>query len=75
VRRLVEETESHVIIGLLLLLLLLLSGSGVTTGSGGGGGGSTSTTGGNGGELAGALGDQLFKIISAMFSALGGGFD
>lgn len=61
-RCLVEETESHVVIGLLLLLFLLLllgslssgAASGSTTGS------STATaTAGNGGELGRALRDEL----------------
>jgi hypothetical protein len=61
-RRLVEETEAHVVVGLLLLLLGLLLGGGGISGSTGGSGttsGGTSTTGGNGGELGGTLGDQL----------------
>lgn len=60
-RRLVEETEAHVLIGLLLLLSLLLGGGsgGVTTSGGGSSGGGSTTTGGNGGELGGTLGDEL----------------
>ena len=69
-RRLVEQTESHVVVGLLLLLLLGGGGSlglggttsgGSSTTSGGGG-----TTGGNGGELGLTLGDQL-RDVSDMF--------
>ncbi len=60
-RRLVEETEAHVVVGLLLLLLLLLlGGGGVATGGGG------SATSGRGGtasgdrrELGRALSDEL----------------
>jgi hypothetical protein len=71
IRRLVEETEAHVLIGLLLLLLsLLLSGSGSgTTGSGSGSGGSTSTTGGNGGELGGTLSNELEERVSKLFKS------
>lgn len=60
-RRLVEETEAHVVIGLLLLLGLLLGGGGLggSTSGGSTSSGGTSTTGGNGGELGGTLGDQL----------------
>ena len=60
-RRLVEETEAHVVVGLLLLLGLLLGGSGLGGSTGGGGTTSSggSTTGGNGGELGRTLGDQL----------------
>lgn len=64
-RRLVEQTEAHVVIGLLLLLLLLLSGRGV----GRGGGGTTSSSGGgtsgrNGSELLGTLGDELVNRLA-----------
>ena len=63
-RRLVEETEAHVVVGLLLLLGLLLGGG--SLGSGTGSRGSTTsgggTTGGNGGELGGTLGDQLCVV-------------
>ena len=61
-RRLVEETEAHVVVGLLLLLGLLLGGGGLGGSTRGGGttsSGGTSTTRGNGGELGGTLGDQL----------------
>jgi len=63
-RRLVEETEAHVVVGLLLLLGLLLGGGslGGTTSSGGRAGGGTSTTGGNGSKLGGTLGDQLWMV-------------
>ena len=60
-RRLVEETEAHVVVGLLLLLGLLLGGGGLggSTSGGSTSSGGTSTTRGNGGELGGTLGDQL----------------
>ena len=63
-RRLVEETEAHVIVGLLLLLGLLLGGGslGGGTSSGSRASGGTSTTGRNGGELGGTLGDQLWMV-------------
>lgn len=69
-RRLVEETETHVLVGLLLLLLLggSLGLSGGTTRSGGsttsGGGGTTSTTRGNGSELLGSGGDELVDVLA-----------
>ena len=64
-RRLVEETEAHVVVGLLLLLGLLLGGGGLGGSTGGGGttsSGGTGTTRGNGGELGGTLGDQLRMV-------------
>jgi hypothetical protein len=66
-RHLVEETESHVIIGLLLLLLLLLSGGGLsgTTSGGSTTSGGTGTTGGNGSQLGGTLSDQLFIELAS----------
>lgn len=61
--RLVEETETHILVGLLLLLLLLLLGlllgSGSTTGGGATGSSGTGTARGNGSELLRASGDQL----------------
>jgi hypothetical protein len=71
-RRLVEETEAHVVVRLLLLLLgLLLSGSGVsstTSGSSTTGSGTTSTTGGNRGELGGTFLDQLVGVLVLSFA-------
>ena len=68
--RLVEETETHVLVGLLLLLLLgsggLLGGSS-TTGGGGttsSGGSATSTTRGNGSELLRSGGDELVDVLA-----------
>ena len=64
-RRLVEETEAHVVVRLLLLLGLLLGGgrvgrSGGTARSGSGAGrGTAGTTRGDGGELGGTLSDEL----------------
>jgi ABC-type transporter Mla subunit MlaD len=63
--RLIEETETHVLVRLLLLLfLLLLGGRGLSsaTSSGTAGSGSTTTaaaTGWDGGKLGRALGDEL----------------
>jgi hypothetical protein len=64
--RLVEETESHVVVGLLLILLLLLSlglrsAASVTTGSSATSSGTAATTtaAGDGGELGRTLSDQL----------------
>lgn len=69
-RRLVEETETHVLVGLLLLLLLSgggLSLSGTTSGSRGGttgGGTATRATRGNGSELLGSGGDELVDVLA-----------
>lgn len=60
--RLIEETETHVLIGLLLLLLLLLNRgvlSGTTSGGSTSGSGTTTATRWDGGELGGTLRDQL----------------
>lgn len=71
--RLVEKTETHVLVGLLLLLLLLglLSGSGLssTAGSGGTtrGGSATRATRGNGSKLGGTGGDQLELVSTCSF--------
>lgn len=63
-RRLVEQTEAHVLVGLLLLfllLLLLLLGSSTAGGRGSSATSSNgSTAGRDGGELGGTLGDQLY---------------
>jgi hypothetical protein len=61
-RRLVEETEAHVVVRLLLLLGLLLSG-GVL--SGGTTGGSTTSSGGGGGTRAGTdVQEELLDILA-----------
>merc|ERR1719232_275633 len=70
VGRLVEETESHVVIGFLLLLfllfLLLLLGGGRGSGTSTTGGGSASaTTSGHGRELLAALSDELVDVLAA----------
>lgn len=67
--RLVEETETHVLVGLLLLLLLrgggLLGGSSTaSSGTTTGGSGTTSTTRGNGSELLGSGGDELVDVLA-----------
>jgi hypothetical protein len=64
--RLVEETETHVLVRLLLLLFLLL-GLGLLSGGSTASGSTTSATaataaGRDGGELRRAGGDQLFRI-------------
>lgn len=66
--RLVEETETHVVVGLLLLLLLsggrsLLSGGGGTT-SGGSGSTTTGATRGNGSELLRSGSDELVDVLA-----------
>lgn len=68
--RLVEETETHVLVGLLLLLLLsggsLLGGSGTASGSTTSGG-SSATTGAtrwNGSELLGSRSDELVDVLA-----------
>merc|ERR1712212_183534 len=65
---LVEEAESHVVIGLLLWLILLLlflllgsSGGGSSSTSGGGCG---TATGGHGSQLLGSLGDELVDRLA-----------
>ncbi len=62
-KRLVEETEAHVVIGLLLLLLLLLLGGGGVTGSGG------STTGSDGGSDGSTsttnVGEKLLNVLTS----------
>jgi hypothetical protein len=61
-RRLVEETEAHVVVRLLLLLGLLLGG-GVL--SGGTTGGSTTSSGGGGGTRAGAdVQEELLDVLA-----------
>merc|ERR1719232_1895288 len=70
VGRLVDETESHVVIGFLLLLfllfLLLLLGGGRGSGTSTTGGGSASaTTSGHGRELLAALSDELVDVLAA----------
>jgi hypothetical protein len=67
--RLVEETETHVLVGLLLLLLLSGLGGGLgltTSGRGGATSGSTTTatTRGNGSELLRALRDELVDVLA-----------
>lgn len=70
VMRLVEETETHVLVRLLLLLLLggLRSGlslSGATSGSSTTGSGSTTgTAGGNGSKLLGTGSDELVDVLA-----------
>ena len=64
VMRLVEETETHVLVRLLLLLLLggLRSGlslSGATSGSS-----TTGTAGGNGSKLLGTGSDELVDVLA-----------
>jgi len=68
--RLVEETETHVLVRLLLLLFLLLLGSrssvtasGSSWGSTTSSGGTTGTTRWDGCELGRALGDQLSWLL------------
>jgi hypothetical protein len=59
-RRLVEETEAHVVVRLLLGLLLgLLSGSGVSA-TGGGGGGAT----GGGGTTTTNVGEEGLDVLA-----------
>lgn len=80
-RRLVEQTEAHVVIGLLLLLLLLLGGGSI----GRAGGGTTSSSGGgtsgrNGSELLGTLGNELvdrlaLKVLEKSGDSLGVNLD
>ena len=60
-RRLVEQTEAHVVIGLLLLLNLLLLSGGVTGSGGGTSGSSGSTTGGGGTDVE--SGEQLVQVL------------
>ena len=61
VARLVEETETHVLVGLLGLLLLLLLGRGIAAGSTASSRGTTTTTAtrGDGGELGSTLSNDL----------------
>jgi hypothetical protein len=72
--RLVEETETHVLVGLLLLLLLSglrcgLSLTGTASGSSTtGSGGATSTTRGDGSKL---LGTRLDKLVDVLALKLG----
>jgi len=63
-RRLVEETETHVLVRLLLLLFLLLLsswGSGVTTGSGGS---TTSSRGGSGTTTGANVQEEVLDILA-----------
>jgi len=70
VTRLVEESETHVVVRLLLLLLLGGLGSGLSlsgTASGSsttGSGGATGTTRGNGSKLLGTGGDELVDVLA-----------
>ena len=64
---LVEETETHVLVGLLGLLLLLLLGRGIAASSTASSG--TTTTAataarGDGSELLGTLGEDLYSSVS-----------
>jgi hypothetical protein len=65
VARLVEETETHVLVGLLGLLLLLLLGRGIAAGSTASSRGTTTTTAtrGDGGELGSTLSNDLVDIL------------
>ena len=60
-RRLVEETEAHVVVGLLLLLSLLLGGS--VLGSGARGGGTTSS-GGSGTRAGADVQEELLDVLA-----------
>merc|ERR1719167_615436 len=62
--RLIEETESHVIIFLLFLGLLLLGLGGGSCSSSWCGGGRCGPGGGHGSNLLLALGDQLFYVLA-----------
>merc|ERR1719167_1346003 len=62
--RLIEETESRVIIFLLLLWLLLLGLGGRSCSSSWSGGGRGGPGGGHGSNLLLALGDQLFNVLA-----------
>merc|ERR1719228_1282731 len=62
--RLIEETESHVIILLLFLGFLLLGLGGRSCSSGWSGGSRCGPGGGHGSNLLLALGDQLFNVLS-----------
>merc|ERR1719300_1103942 len=64
-RRLIEETESHVIIFLLFLGLLLLGLGGGSCSSGWCGGSRGGPGGGHGSNLLLALGDQLFNVLAS----------
>ena len=72
--RLVEETETHVIVGLLLLLLLgglrrgLLSSTAGGSSSATGSGSTTGSTRGNGSELGGTL---LYELVDVLALELG----
>ncbi len=72
---LVEETETHVLVGLLLLffLFLLLLGGGGATGRSTTGSGTTTTTAArrNGSELLGTSSDQLYKELVSLLAMLG----
>merc|ERR1719348_2609459 len=63
--RLIEETESHVIIFLLFLGLLLLGLGGGSCSSGWSGGSRCGPGGGHGSNLLLALGDQLFNVLAS----------
>ena len=67
-KRLIEETETHVLVGLLLLLLLLF-GLGLLSGGSAASGSTTSATaataaGWDGGKLLRAGGDQLVDVLA-----------
>jgi predicted permease len=68
--RLVEETETHVLVGLLLLLLLGGLGSGLLSSTASGrssatrSGTTTGSTRGNGSELGRALLDELVDVLA-----------
>merc|ERR1719312_1405945 len=62
--RLIEKTESHVIIFLLFLGLLLLGLGSRSCSSGWSSGGRSRPGGGHGSNLLLALGDQLFNVLA-----------
>jgi len=69
VTRLVEESETHVVVRLLLLLLLgglggSLSLSGATGSGSTSGSGTTATTRGNGSKLLRSRGDELVDVLA-----------
>merc|ERR1712098_254757 len=68
--RLVEKTETHILVGLLLLLFLLLGLlSGGTSSSWGS---TTSSSRWNGSQLAGTLSDQLLDVLALELRDKGG---
>lgn len=67
--RLVEKTETHVVVRLLLLFLLLFSGRGILSATGSGSSTTSSSTtagaaGWDGGKLGGAFLDELVDILA-----------